>query len=44
MINVFWTVLGSLYLILDIVCSFVINVIEGPLKISPAEGPPSYNI
>ena len=41
MINAFRTVLGSLYLILNIVCLFVIYVMEGPLKIRTAEGPPS---
>ena len=39
MINVFRTVLGSHYLMLDIVRLFAIYVMEGPLKISNAEGP-----
>ena len=33
-----------LYLILDVVSLLLIYVMEGPLKISTAEGPPSKNI
>ena len=40
MIYVFRTVLGSLYLILGAISLFVIYVMEGPMKISTAEGPP----
>ena len=41
LMHYFRTVLGSLYIILDIVCVFVIYVMEVLLKISTAEGPPS---
>ena len=44
MINVFRTVLGSLYFVLDIECVFCNLCYGGPLVISTAEGPNSLSI